>query len=93
VPGFAPILLLDEATSALDAETDSQGKEAFDRLSEGWTTIVIADRLSTIMDADIIAVLDKGRLIETDTRRELMANDGIYASLFQFQFKDVVHGD
>jgi ABC-type multidrug transport system fused ATPase/permease subunit len=93
VPGFAPILLLDEATSALDAEADSQVKQAFDRLSEGWTTIVIGHRLSTIMDADIIAVLDKGRLIETGTHRELMANGGIYASLFQFQFKDVVSGD
>lgn len=86
----APILLLDEATSALDAEAESQVQEAFDRLSEGRTTIVIAHRLSTIMDADLIAVLDAGRLIEIGNHEELLNNDGIYASLFRLQFKDVV---
>lgn len=85
----APIVLLDEATSALDAEAEAQVKEAFDRLSDGRTTIVIAHRLSTIMDADVIAVLDGGRLVETGNHDELIAKDGIYASLFRLQFKDV----
>ena len=85
----APIILLDEATSALDAEAESQVKDALDRLMVGRTTIAIAHRLSTIMDADLIAVLDDGRLIETGNHAELIAKNGIYASLFKLQFKGV----
>ncbi len=89
----APIVLLDEATSALDAEAEAQIKQALDRLSAGRTTIVIAHRLSTIVDADMIAVLDKGRLVETGTHQTLMADDGIYASLYRLQFREQGVGD
>ena len=86
----APILLLDEATSALDAEAEALVRSALDRLARGRTTIVIAHRLSTIMDADRIAVLDRGRLVEIGDHAALMARDGVYASLFRLQFKDVI---
>jgi subfamily B ATP-binding cassette protein MsbA len=86
----APILLLDEATSALDAEAEALVRSALDRLARGRTTIVIAHRLSTIMDADRIAVLDRGRLVEIGDHAALMTRDGVYASLFRLQFKDVI---
>ena len=68
-----PVLLLDEATSALDVETERAVQDALDRLSEGRTTIVIAHRLSTIRDADLILVLDHGRIAERGTHAELVA--------------------
>lgn len=81
----APILLLDEATSALDAETEAQIQGAIDRLARGRTTIVIAHRLSTVKDADLIAVVDRGRVIETGTHTELMEAGGSYRSLVERQ--------
>ena len=83
----APVLLLDEATSALDAEAETAVKAALSRLSEGRTTLVIAHRLSTVMDADRIIVLDQGRVVESGTHAALLAADGAYASLFKLQFQ------
>ncbi len=82
----APILLLDEPTSALDAESESTIREALTRLSKGRTTLIIAHRLATIMDADMIVVMDQGKIVETGTHSELLANSGIYAELYRLQF-------
>jgi ATP-binding cassette subfamily B protein len=77
----APILILDEATSALDVETESRIKRALDRLRQGRTTFIIAHRLSTVADADMILVLDAGRIVERGTFRELVAQQGLFAHL------------
>ncbi len=83
----APILLLDEATSALDAESEARVQAALDRLSHGRTTIVIAHRLATVMAADIIYVLDQGRVVERGTDAQLRSQtEGLYAKLRALQF-------
>lgn len=84
----APILLLDEATSALDTETERQVQQALKELMTGRTTIVIAHRLSTVIDADIIYVLEGGRLVERGTHGELLAAEGAYAKLYRLQFAE-----
>jgi subfamily B ATP-binding cassette protein MsbA len=84
----APILLLDEATSALDTENERLVQEALRRLMKGRTTIVIAHRLSTVIDADQLYVLDKGRIVESGTHGELMARGGLYAKLYQHEIRD-----
>jgi len=82
----APVLILDEATSALDSESERWIQAALARLVRSRTTLVIAHRLSTIEQADLIVVLDEGRVIETGTHAELLRREGLYAQLHRLQF-------
>ncbi|MFA7664768.1 MAG: ABC transporter transmembrane domain-containing protein [Burkholderiaceae bacterium] len=82
-----PLLLLDEATSALDAESERAVQDALERVMRGRTTLVIAHRLATIVDADRIIVLDQGRIVETGTHDALAGAGGLYARLAAMQFE------
>nr|WP_153775305.1 ABC transporter ATP-binding protein [Agrobacterium pusense] len=83
----ADILILDEATSALDSESEALVRDALERLTFNKTSIVIAHRLSTINRADKIVVMDNGEVVEQGSRRELLANDGLYKRLHSIQFE------
>ena len=80
-----PILVLDEATSSLDSESEQLIQEALWRLIEGKTTIIIAHRLSTVMKADLIVVMDQGKITEKGTHKDLVSQKGIYSKLFEIQ--------
>ena len=85
----APILILDEATSALDTESERHIQSALDQVMAGRTTLVIAHRLSTIEKADLILVMDQGRIVERGSHAELLADDGHYARLYAMQFSEL----
>lgn len=84
----APVLLLDEATSSLDAESETLVQHALERLMKGRTTLVIAHRLATILEADRILVMDAGRIVESGTHTALQKQGGLYARLAELQFQD-----
>ena len=81
------ILVLDEATSSLDSQSEALIQEALERIMKGRTSLVIAHRLSTILAADVILVLEAGRLVEQGTHAELLAKGGLYAALYETQFR------
>ena len=84
----APVLIMDEATSALDSESERHVQSAMEALTEHRTTLVIAHRLSTIERADMIVVMDQGRVVESGTHAELLARGGAYAGLYNLQFQN-----
>ena len=84
----APVLVLDEATSALDSDSERLVQDALDRLTRGRTSLIIAHRLSTVVRADRILVMDQGRLVDSGTHAELLARGGIYTDLYQQQFRE-----
>jgi subfamily B ATP-binding cassette protein MsbA len=84
----APVLILDEATSALDTESERHIQAALDKVMSGRTTLVIAHRLSTIEKADLILVMDQGRIVERGSHAELLVQNGYYARLHSHQFQD-----
>jgi ATP-binding cassette subfamily B protein len=81
------ILVLDEATSSLDSHSEALIQQALERIMRGRTSLVIAHRLSTVLSADTILVLDQGRLVEQGTHTELLAHGGLYAHLYETQFR------
>jgi subfamily B ATP-binding cassette protein MsbA len=84
----APILILDEATSALDTESEQMVQKALDNLMVNRTTFVIAHRLSTVLHADLIVVIEAGRIVESGTHDDLLRNSGLYSRLHGLQFID-----
>lgn len=84
----APVLILDEATSALDTESEQYIKSSLDELMKNRTTLIIAHRLSTIENADVIVVMDNGRIVESGSHDELLALNGHYTALHQINFQD-----
>jgi ATP-binding cassette, subfamily B, multidrug efflux pump len=82
------ILVLDEATSSVDTDTEMRVRSALERMVEGRTSVIVAHRLSTVQQADIILVMHKGQLREFGNHQELLGQRGIYWKLYQLQYKD-----
>ncbi len=85
------VLILDEATSHLDSQSEALIQEAMQTVMRGRTSLVIAHRLSTVIDADIILVMEKGHMIESGQHAELISHGGLYADLYQTQFDPERH--
>jgi len=83
------VLILDEATSSLDSESERLIQEAMEQFVKGRTTIVIAHRLSTVLKADRILVMEQGRIVQQGTHDELMSMGGLYRRLYEVQFRDI----
>lgn len=81
-----PMLILDEATSSIDTRTEIKIQSAFARLMNGRTSFIVAHRLSTIQEADVILAMKDGHIIEQGTHEELLKKQGFYANLYQSQF-------
>ncbi|MFR2956785.1 MAG: ATP-binding cassette domain-containing protein, partial [Lachnospiraceae bacterium] len=81
-----PMLILDEATSSIDTRTEIRIQKAFNTLMEGRTSFIVAHRLSTIRNADVILVMRDGNIVEQGTHKELLARDGFYAEIYNSQF-------
>ena len=81
----ARILVFDEATSSLDSRSEKAIQSALENVSENTTTLIIAHRLSTVVNADEILVLDQGRIVERGTHNELVARDGLYTQMWELQ--------
>jgi len=81
-----PMLILDEATSSIDTRTEMKIQDAFAKMMEGRTSFIVAHRLSTIKEADVILVMNNGRIIEKGDHRELLDRDGFYAELWNSQY-------
>ena len=80
------MLILDEATSALDSESERMIQDALERLAQGRTVIAIAHRLSTVLDSDLIVVMEHGRIAATGTHAELLNSSEVYSNLYRLQF-------
>ena len=83
-----PVLILDEATSSVDTRTETRIQKAMDNLTKGRTSFIIAPRLSTIRNADLILVMKDGDIIEQGNHEELLARNGFYAELYNSQFEE-----
>jgi ATP-binding cassette, subfamily B, bacterial len=79
------LLILDDSTSSVDTETESEIREALDELMRGRTTFIIAHRIQSVMDADLILVLDKGHIVQRGSHEELIAQEGIYRRIYDMQ--------
>jgi ATP-binding cassette subfamily B protein len=84
-----PMLILDEATSSIDTRTEMKIQKAFLTMMEGRTSFIVAHRLSTIREADVILVMNEGKIIEQGTHEKLLAKEGFYANLYNSQFATV----
>ena len=86
-----PMLILDEATSSVDTRTEIKIQSAFLKMMEGRTSFVIAHRLSTVRDADLILVMQNGHIVERGNHEELLQDNGLYKEIYESQFKNAAN--